>query len=161
MPVDLEAVIIPQCQAILQSVAGVGQNVHPFIRVAADDAAFLKLFFDAAAGRVHGYTITRESTDTRENDVGAAMDLHMIVIRGYMGVQDQAQPSPTEILMQTEVEAIRTAFFAKRHLEDAQGNRKVFWCDRMKVRTFAHAQFSDLLCHYVELTMVVKDYPIN
>jgi hypothetical protein len=154
----LTDVIIPQVQSILEAVAGVGANVHPYVRIAAHDKAFNDLFLDTAAGRIHGYTITREKTDVIEIDIGAARDMHTIVIRGYMGAKDA---DATETLMQNEVEAIRVAFMAKRKLQDGGGNPKVFWCDRITVRNFAYALFSGLLCHYAELVLIVHDYPIS
>lgn len=160
MPVDLENVILPAVAQILGSVGGVA-NVNEYIRVLADDAAFNNAFYDKTLGRIHGYTITRESTSVVEKDAGAALDQHVIVIRGYMGVQDQAQPTPTEQLFQDEIEAVRTAFFAKRHLEDQNGTRLVFWCLRIAVRTFSYVMFSGVLCHYAELVLVVRDYPIS
>lgn len=154
----LDDIIIPAVQSILASVAGVGANVHPYVRVTADEKGFNDLFFDAASGRVHGYTITRESTKVVEKDVGAAFDLHTIVIRGYMSVKDADK---TEQLMQTEIENVRAAFMAKRELQDANGNRQVFWSERIAVRNFAYAQFGKYLCHYAELVLIVKDYPIS
>src|SRR3954463_13896375 len=104
----LTNVIIPAVKNILAGVAGVGANVHPYIRIAADDAAFNTLFLDKDAARIHGYTITREKTDVVEQDIGAARDMHTIIIRGYMGAKDA---DATETLMQNEIETVRTTFF--------------------------------------------------
>lgn len=154
----LTDVIIPQVQSILQAVVPAGTNVHPYIRIAADDSAFKALFFDAEMQRIHGYTITRESTGVEEIDIGAAKDLHSIIIRGYMGAKDD---DATETLFQAEIETVRTAFMAKRELQDVNGVRKVFWSERIVVRQFAYSMFSGVLCHYAELLLTVKDYPIS
>lgn len=153
----LTDVIIPRVQAILAGIAGVGANVYPYIRIAADDAAFNKLFFDAAAQRIHGYTITRESTDSQDRDIGARWDIHNIVVRGYMGAKDADE---TETLFQNEIESVRATFAGKRHLEDVNGTRFIFWCKPMVCRNFAYAMFSGVLCHYAELLLQIEDYPL-
>jgi hypothetical protein len=132
-------------------------NVHDYVRITATEVGWKQLFFDAAFGRVRAYTVTVESSDSQDQTVKGVKDLHLIVIRQYMGVDDA---DSTEKTFRIEGESVRTFFRGDRRLKDGGNNPIVFWCQPMKRRTQAWVTFGQVLCHYAELTMVVEEYPL-
>jgi hypothetical protein len=149
--------VISSVQAKIAAIAGA--NVHEYTRVLNKESDFKLAFFDDVLGRIHGWTITTEDCDSVDLTVGGQKDVHKIIMRGYMGVDDADN---TEKLLRDESEAVRVALRADRRLKDGAGNPTVFWCQPVKRRLFGHVHFGaqQVLCNYVELAMQVEEYPL-
>lgn len=144
--------IITNMAGILAEVTGIGGKVHAYERWAADAAAFKTLFVDS--GKVCGWTLTREATVAKDY-VGASLDEHTLVIRGYYSLDDSAN---TEKAFQDLLEAIRAKFQANRRL--GYGTPTVYAAhssDRMNARAVDHRMFAGILVHYAELVLVARE----
>lgn len=144
--------IIVAIKALLVAVPNVG-DVHDYVRLATNEQQFLSFFKDATSGRVLGWTITRESTNTVDRNVGAQMDTHIIVLRGWMGLKDG---DATEKTFQALIESVRATF-------NAHANRKLsataFFSGPCQVRQVTQGILGAVLCHYCELALPVQEYP--
>ena len=85
--------------------------------------------------------------------VGATLDVHNIVIRGYMSLQDAEN---TEKVFQDLIETIRTAFNSNRKLT-VDDVRHAHDSDRIRVPVVDHAMFGGVLVHYAELVLRVTE----
>lgn len=145
--------IIDATKAILGAVAGVGPNVHAYERWADDDARFRALFVDGTRPggppRVLGWTITRESTRALDRGPRHSEDQHTIVIRAYLGLQDEAGSERT---FQELLESVRAAFLSNRRLDGAALHSRP-----MEARVVEHKSFAGVLCHYAELVLVAEE----
>lgn len=145
--------IIDAVKEILAAVPGVGPNVHAYERWAEDDARFRALFLDASPPsgppRLLGWTITREATVAVDRGPQNAEDHHTIVIRAYLGLQDQASSERT---FQALLESVRAAFLSNRRLNGAALHSRP-----MAARTVEHKNFAGVLCHYAELVLAVEE----
>jgi len=139
---------------ILLTVTGVGTKVHKYQRWGADEAAFKALFVDG--DKILGWTITREASSSVDYTGGTSRDSHLLVVRGYMGLQDAAN---TEKTFQNLLEAIRATFQPNRRLKVA-GISHAHTSDRMQVRVVDHRMFGSAggyLVHYAELTLRAEE----
>jgi hypothetical protein len=143
--------VIEIVASMLAEVDGVGSKVHASIRWGASEAAFKELFVDSGTGKVLGWTITREATGATDL-VGATIDKHTLVIRGYMGLKDEEN---TEKTFQDLIEAIRDAFNSNRRLR-VDGVSNVSSSNRIAVRTVGHREFGGYLVHYAELVLLTE-----
>jgi len=145
------AVIIGAVGEILATVPDVGTKIHPYRRWGADDATFRELFVDD--GQLLGWEITREGPSEAIDYVGATLDTHLIVIRGYMALKDSEN---TEKTFQDLIEAIRDAFNSNRRLR-SDGTSRAHDSDKIRVRVVDHRMLSGVLVHYTELVLRVTE----
>lgn len=143
--------IIDAVKAILAAVPGVGPNVHAYERWADDDARFRALFTDQSSepARLLGWTITREATAAIDRGPRNTEDHHTIVVRAYLGLQDEARSERT---FQELIESVRAAFLADRRLGGLALHSRP-----LAARTVEHKNFAGVLCHYAELVLVVEE----
>jgi hypothetical protein len=154
MPVDptaiaqLEAVIAAAAE-VLASVPNVGL-VHSYRRSAASEEKFKALF--VKDGKILGWQISRESSAAIDATIHSTDEQHSLVFRGYQGVEDS---KGTEEGFQQLIETIRYTFLADRTLGAA-----VQWTEPMQVRAVTMGAFGNFLCHYCELSLVVRPNPV-
>jgi hypothetical protein len=147
--------VISAVAAILGAVPGVGR-VHSYVPYVKDDATFRTLFKNQADSNILAWTITRTETQSSAQAVHSDQDLHTITIRGYMALNNA---DPSEKDFQTLVELVRSTFRANRKLTVNAVNN-CFWSEPISC-TVTHGVFAGVLCHYAELRLTVKEYPIN
>jgi hypothetical protein len=141
------AAIRAQIATIMRSDAEI-EIVHEYDRFSKDWPKFLALFADAA-GKIHGYSITRRATPSRRDNVPTIQRAHQFLIRGYMGLNDA---EATELAFQDEIEAIQTAFDSNNTL-----NGTVLDADPLQVKIVENRVFGNVLCHYAELTIEARE----
>lgn len=136
--------------AVLATVSGIGQ-VHADEPYAAHAKEFRTLFGvgKGNAQRLHGWTITRESTQEQYLTNIEVLRTHRLILRGRYGVDT---PSSSEATFQDVIEAICTTF---RPLHDLSGIAE--FKQPIQVELVEHRLFGDILCHYAELSTLVQE----
>lgn len=134
--------ILAALKANIETVADRGP-VHTYIRYAKDNGSLGALFKNTATNRLNGWIVYREFTRTLNYDVGLVRRLDGWRKYGYMAIDD-ADASAN--LLQTQLEAIRTAFLSNRTLGGAvidgmdllEKNGRLGWqIERVEPWTFA------------------------
>lgn len=144
--------IITEVKGILAAVNGAGK-VNAYRRAVSADVDLLAAYKDDATGMIRGWDITRESTASEDHTVGATQELHTIVMRGFMSVNDA---NASEKTFQDLIESVRAAFRAKRNL-----NGSAIDSTPMQARTVSAATIGGVLVHYCELTIVAQEFPLS
>lgn len=124
-----------------------------------DDADLITLFKDATNGRIDTAMITRTATQSKDVGVNQNYDYHTIAIDWYRSCQRAVDDSTnSEDGFQDDVETVRLAFNRNRKLTvNGAGNAQ--YSDPMQAEKVGYVMFCAVLCHYVRLTMLVKDGP--
>ena len=140
---------IQAIQTILASVSGI-ENVYDTVRNWQTE----KQFRDGAAtpgGGIQFWFLTRESTAAEDLGPRFTARRHTIALHGYAAVHDAAASEKTfQGLIESVVEALdadRQLNVTARHSGPAQ------------VRAVDFRIVSNVLCHHVEITLVVEDKP--
>lgn len=140
--------IIAAVKAKMESVADIG-IVHDRVRLALSESVFRELFKDPNNERILGWTITRESGSESDISVHGTSDQHLLVLRGWMGIDDATE---TETTFQQRIEDVRTAFRQDRTI-----NGSAIYSDPVQVRLVTQGLLGSYLCHYCELTLRVEE----
>lgn len=150
---DIKAVMA----TILGGVAGIGVvfTYQPLVR----DEVTLKTLLDKN-NVVNAWTISRESLKSAEQTVSGRADYHQMCIRGFYALQTSDPANLSEPVFEGLVEGVRTAFNSNRYLKDAQGvKHSTDGSVPIQIKTQGFAMVVGVLCHYVELTLPVREYP--
>lgn len=132
----------------LSGVAGIGK-VYDFERWCADWNTFLNLFKNDD-GRILGWEISRKSgVGSYLNQVEEEID-HVFEIHGYLPVNDAGQ---SEKVFNALIEDVRAAFRTAMTLGGLNSYPQGF-----RVGTIDTRMFGNVLCHYCEITIPVREY---
>lgn len=152
--VDIKAVMA----AIISTVVGIGVVLtdQPLVR----DELGKKSLLDQT-GKINAWIISRESMKSVEQTVGGRADYHAMCIRGFYALSYPADPTQhSEPVFEGLVEAIRTAFNSNRYLKDQAGAKhSADGSVPIQIKTQGFAMVVGVLCHFVEMTLPVKEYP--
>ncbi len=145
------AAIRAQIKTILQGVTNIGQ-VHDYDRWEINWDDFLALFKSTVGGvaQIRGWTIHVHSDGSSypgTNNVGQFE--HLFLLRGYLGLNDS---NATEKAFDDLVEAVVKAFMGNYPLNGSAMNAEPPQVTVKEVR-----QLSDVLAHYAEIQLRVKE----
>jgi len=133
-------------KSVMESVPGVGA-VYDYLRWTADPATYEALF--VSGGHVRFWTISRASVDDARRYTEQVDEVHTVVLRGYLGLDDA---SASEKTFQDLVDSVRAALRENYTLGGAA------WNSGPEMHTAVeHRQFGDVLCHYCEITFPVRE----
>ncbi len=140
-----------QIKATLQGVADIGQ-VHDYDRWEINWDGFLTLFKATVGGvdQIRGWTIHSQSDASGypgTNNVGQFE--HLFLLRGYLGLKDS---SATEKTFDDLVEAVQKAFMGNYTLNGSAMN-----AEPPQIMVKEARQMSDMLVHYAEIQLRVKE----
>ncbi len=138
-------------QVAMQSVTGIGvvTDYEPHVTREED----LKTFFQVAdSTQLLGWTITRESTEERDDTTGSNRARHLMVIRGYAAAANHAA---TEKTFQDLIEAVRTRL---RQEQSAGLGGLVTFAGPPSMRLCEPRMFASFLVHYCELTFPCEEF---
>jgi hypothetical protein len=132
----------------IKTVANVGvvNDWEPYTTRDEDFAAFFK-----SGALLRGWTITRESTREDHLTMKDDWSAHLMVIRGYQGVDNDAASEKT---FQDLVELVRAA------LRLEQTARLSGYANRVQhpqVRILEPRLFAGVFVHYVEISLIVEE----
>ena len=134
---------------ILSGVPNIGV-VHDYERWSADWGTFLAQFKDPSTGKLLGWTITREKSPESFGAGSSYERSHVMVIRGYMGLQDV---DGSEKTFQDLIETVCDTFRPKTTLNGkVQQVEAPLQLDVVDARMLGAA-----LCHYCELRQTVTE----
>ena len=139
---------IQAIQTILQAVASV-ENVYDTVRNWQTE----KQFRDGAAtpGGIQFWFLTREATAAEDLGPRLTARKHTIALHGYTAVSDAAASEKT---FQALIESVVAALGADRQL-----NQTARHSGPAQVRAVDFRIVSNVLCHHVEIALVVEDKP--
>jgi hypothetical protein len=146
------SLIRAEYKSIISGVAGVGV-VHDYARLATDWKKFLDLFKDVASGKILGWDISRESTPVVQSYLSGDSPSrvcdrqHVMLIRGYAGLQDSTGSQKT---FDTLVDAVWLAILPLHDL-----NGKALVTTPPVVSLVTERDFGGVLCHYAEIRQSV------
>lgn len=146
------AAVIEQVRVILAGVPHIGQ-VHPYIRFVTTEAGVNDKFKDPEADRIKFWSITRSSTSSTDANVHANRDVHTLVVRGWMSLNDA---NNSEAEFQSLVELVRQTFKQNRKLNGA-----AYYSAPMQAGTVMSGAIAGFVVHYCELALSVEIYPID
>lgn len=137
----------------LETVASIGV-VNDWEPLARTEPEFQRFFVAAGTAEVRGWTITRESTETKPYAMGRNLATHTMVVRGYQVVNNDAS---SEKAFQDLVEAVCAAL----RLEEVAKFGGVVAVDPPQVRLVEPRMFGfgtgTLAVHYAELSQRVAE----
>ncbi len=132
-------------KSVLESVPDVGA-VYDYLRWTIDPATYEALF--ASGGKVKFWTISRASVDDARRYTEQVDEVHTVVLRGYLGLDDAGA---SEKAFQDLIDDVRAALREDYTLAGAA------WNSGPEIHTTVeHRQFGEVLCHYCEITFPVR-----
>jgi len=144
--------ILARVRSQVAGAAGVSAaQCHLGIRWADDEATFRALFRDAGNSRLHGWMVTRRSTD---EEIGGLRNLtrrhHRIEVVGLYSVDDSGAGTtmPSESEFTTVVEAVMTALRTDITLNGTAENS-----GPPDLLAFEHRVVRGVLCHYATIEL--------
>lgn len=151
-----------QIKTILAGVAGIGV-VHNRRRWTIDFDQMKSLYGKSetvngqSLVRINGWTIHRVATPEGRDTVGETVRQYQFLIEGYYSFDDRddADPdavSPSQILLDTLIEAICDAFRPAPTLNDT-----AFTFEPIQVETVEERMFAGILCHYARLRLAAVE----
>ena len=149
-----ESAIRNQIYTIISAVTDIGK-VYDYERWTAEWATFINLFKTTIGGidQIRGWEIGRkaapESGATEIATLGTTDKSHIFVIRGYMGVKDEAATEKTFNLL---IEAISDIFRTNLTINGTALIHDFIQAEIIEFRTFG-----GVLCHYAELTLTAHE----
>jgi hypothetical protein len=152
-----EATVRARIKTILESVSNVG-NVYDYERWAADWTTYLDLFKTTISGSqvIRGWTITCQSFRPVELTTIGDQQInreYTYKIRGYFGLDDANASEKAAMLI---AEDVCEALDADTTLHGASyygpGEHPM-----AELTIFEPRAYGDVLCHYAEITQVVKE----
>jgi len=133
-------------KSVLESVPEVGA-VYDYLRWTSDPSTFEALF--AARGQVKFWTISRSSVEDAQRYTEQVDEVHTVVLRGYLSLDDAAA---SEKAFQDLVDSVRAALRENYTLSGTA------WNSGPEIHTtIEHRQFGEVLCHYCEITFAVRE----
>lgn len=147
------SIIRTEIKGIMDGVTDIGV-VHDYERLATDWIKFLSFYKPAGKNYIRGWSITRQKSPEKgngEDDTAAHQyrRMHNMVIRGYYGLKDS---DASEKVFQDLVETVCDTFRGKPTL-----NGKADDSSPPQVDIFETRMFGTVLCHYVEIRIVVEE----
>ncbi|MFQ5896242.1 MAG: hypothetical protein ACE5JJ_10590 [Nitrospinota bacterium] len=142
------AAIRSQIKVVLEGVAGMGK-VYDYSPYALTKSKWESLFL--AGGRLHFWSITRERTAERPFASGQVERAHGMLIRAFYALDEDAA-SPSEKTFQDLLEAAASALRSSPTLNGAAESS-----GPPQVRLVDWRLFSDVLCHYAEMALEVRE----
>lgn len=133
-------------KTILEGIEGINL-VYDYQRWTRDPATFQTLFKDT--DKVHFWCVSRRAvTDTRRY-TEQVDDVHRIVIRGYMSLDDSAA---TEKTFQDLIDEVRRTLRQNYTISGTAQN------SGPEINTIIeHRMFGEVLCHYCEIELPVRE----
>jgi len=146
------AEIRTQLKTVVAAVVDIGQ-VHDYERWAAEWSKVLETFKATIGGaeRIQAWTITREGTAGSDHDVGQEWRSHLMVLRGYRGLDDT---QGSEKQFQDLIETVCAALRAQRPANLAATVSRL---GPAQVRIVEHRILGDVLCHYCEIAVQAEE----
>ena len=133
-------------KSLLEGISGINK-VYDYQRWTADRAVYAALFKDT--DKIHFWCISRRAvTDTRRY-TEQVDDVHRIVIRGYMALDDS---EATEKTFQDLIDTVRQTLRQNYTILGTAHN------SGPEINTIIeHRVFGEVLCHYCEVELPVRE----
>jgi len=146
------AEIRTQLKTVVAAVVDIGL-VYDYERWAAEWSKVLDIFRATIQGkdRIQAWTITREGTPAEDLDTEREWRRHLMVIRGYRGLDDT---QGSEKQFQDLIETVCTALRGQRA---GQLAGTVTILRPAQVRIVENRLLGDVLCHYCEIAVQAEE----
>ena len=153
----------------LKGVEDVGPNVYNMVRAAVTEGEFQQIFVDATTNPskpiVNAWQVTREATDSRDEQINAMSRTHEVVMYGYMGFQDGV----SEPIFQALIERVCVAFDTyaqptgsslRRFVSEQFPLGQFDWSGPTKVESVKLGMLGNVLVHAARLIYTVREFPL-
>ena len=145
--------IVADIKSKMETIPGIGL-VHDYERQAADLARFILLFKDSA-GKILGWEITRRAAS--EHSAGASFRHHQMVLKGYMGLQDeQASSKAFQVLADLVCEKFRSAVSPVGAIWQYRNGDEPANAPA-QIEIINDRMFGSYLCHCAEIALSVTE----
>lgn len=149
MPSDYQKIVSAMARR-MRTVSGIG-HVHEGRMFTESPDEFRALHFCQSQRRIHSWTVTRESFSDEQVETGHAHErLHRFRIRGFLSLLNDIN---SDLQFNRLIDGVSAALDDDGDLDLHCEIQFPVQCERITV-----AFFGEMLCHYCELTVDVREY---
>jgi hypothetical protein len=147
-----EATVRGLVKTVVEGVTNVGL-VHDYQRLATDFTVLLDRFKTTISGQeqIRGWTISLEAAPGERMTFGAVQRTYQYKIRGYFGLKDSSATEKSALLV---VFAVMDALDVDTTIRPGAGGTTASPCS---LEVYEPRMFGSMLCHYAEITQLIRE----